>query len=330
MYYMYGAALLCKAQEDVDPLGLGAPGEQPAAGKAKPGAAGAPAAAAASAGGEEEEDDEESEEGEEAGPQDDLQLAFENLDSARVIFAAAGAARCEELAQCHLKIGQVLAEQGLFEQSLSEYDSSLVLFNRVQPPPHRRISGLFADAATALEQLQRPAEALQRFRLALAAMEARLAEVRASAEGGAHPEAAELQRTLHEMRLREEELRESLEDEIRTKEALKRTLAGMAGITSGAAGGSVFDAPKMGAAGAAADLGVVGRGVGRVGAPAPAGGAGPAQVTTVRRAPVAAAAPPAAPVTAAAAAAPKRPLEGGVPPVEAKQAKATDEGCTQQ
>ena len=364
---MYGAALLCKAQEDRDVFGApvadasaardrgGAAAKTAAAGPScAPGDKGkgkAPAAPADEAADSEEEgdegDDEEDEEGEE-GEEDasDLQLSWENLEYARLIYSggpdggAVAPEHREALAQVHVKLGQVSSEEEQFESALAEFDKALSLFREITPPPHRRIAGLLYDMALALQQLQRPDEALARVGNAIAACQRRLTELRmaapaGSADTGAADEVSELGARIEELRMCEEELRISAADAARTKDALKAAFASMAGAASGAA---AFDAPKMAAAAPAADLGVVGRGVARI-TPTAAGGASasgaagttvvkPTETTVRRVTPQAQAdAPPAAP---------KRTLEdalgGGAGASEAvKEPKPAAEGeCKQQ
>lgn len=85
-YLEYGRALLRKAQQASDPFGSKLPREGDAKAAASSGAAGAKAAGDAAVEGEEcgeEEEDEEEAEGEEA---DDLELAFQCLEMARLIY----------------------------------------------------------------------------------------------------------------------------------------------------------------------------------------------------------------------------------------------------
>jgi nuclear autoantigenic sperm protein len=330
VYYMYGAALFCKAQEESDVFGAPA-ADASAARDAKPAAA-APApsapqcapgdkgkgkaAAAAPADDDSEDaassdDDSDGDGDADAAPESDMQLAWENLEYARLIYSGGVAAASDgaalpapcapehaaALAQCHVKLGQISLEEEQFEAALAEFEKALSLFRTLQPPSHRRVAGVLYDAALALQQLERPAEALARFGEAIAACQRRLTELRmaapaagAAADPAADAEAKEIGATIEDMRAREEELRGSAADEARTKEALKQAFAGMAGAASAAP----FDAPKMGTSAPAADLGVVGRGVTRI-TPV-AAGAGATTTTTVRRVtPQAAVVAPAAP-----------------------------------
>ena len=350
VFYMYGAALFCKAQEETDVFGAGAADasaarDRKAAGDAPPppacapgdkGKGPAPKAAGGDDDDDEDEDDDEEEDGE-AAEEDvsDMQLAWENLEHARFIYCGGAgsegstepcaAEHGEALAQVYVKLGQISMEQEQFETSLELFDHALRLFGALSPPPHRRLAGILYDSAYSLQQLQRTSDALQRLSAAIAACQSRLTELRMGAasasEAAASAEVGEIGTTIERMRGLETELRDSAADEARTKEALKQAFASMAGAASG---GPAFDAPRMAAqAAATVNLGVVGRGVTRI-TPAAAGGAGPA-TTTVRRV-------EAAPV--AAAAAPKRTLEEALAAPaagEPKAAKQDEAGeCKQQ
>ena len=327
VFYMYGAALFCKAQEETDVFGAGAADasaarDRKAAGEPAPAPACAPgdkgkgpvAAPAAADEDEEDEEEEDGSDGEAAGEDDvsDKQLAWENLEHARFIYCG-GAGRegssepcaaehTEALAQVYVKLGQISMEQEQFETALELHDHALRLFGTLSPPPHRRLAGILYDSAYSLQQLQRTGDALQRLSAAIAACQSRLTELRMGAasagEAAANAEVGEIAATIERMRGLEAELTESAADEARTKEALKQAFASMAGAGGG---GPAFDAPRMAQQAApTVNLGVVGRGVTRI-TPAAAGGAGPGPgtapvaTTTVRRveaAPVAAPAPP--------------------------------------
>lgn len=353
VFYMYGAALFCKAQEETDVFGAGAADasaarDRKAAGEAPPPPACAPgdkgkgpAPPVAVGGDDDDEDDEDDEEDGsegEAAEEDvsDMQLAWENLEHARFIYCGGagcegstepcGAEHAEALAQVYVKLGQISMEQEQFETALELHDHALRLFGALSPPPHRRLAGILYDSAYSLQQLQRTGDALQRLSAAIAACQSRLTELRMGAasasEAAASSEVADIGATIERMRALETELRDSAADEARTKEALKQAFASMAGAASG---GPAFDAPRMAAqAAATVNLGVVGRGVTRI-TPAAAGGAGPA-TTTVRRM-------EAAPV-AVPAAAPKRTLEEVLAPApqgDSKAAKQDEAGeCKQQ
>jgi tetratricopeptide (TPR) repeat protein len=267
VYYMYGAALFCKAQDESDVFG--------------PPAADAPAAAPEPA--EDDSEDAASDEDDDAdadmAPKSDMQQAWEILDLARHIYSGcvAGASvgapcapeHCAALAECHVQLGQIHREQDQCESALAEFEKALALFRTLQLPSHRHVAGVLYDAALALQQLERPMEALARFGEAIAACQTRLTELRMAAPAGgdaadasADAEAREIGTIVEDMCAREEELRGSAADEAR-----RQAFAGMAGAASGA---TAFDAPNMGTSAPAVDLGVVGRAVTRI-TPAAAG-----------------------------------------------------------
>ena len=298
VYYMYGAALLCKAQEDSNVLGAPAAEANasrekalqaadakpavvnPADPKGKGKAAAAPAAPAGDDDGDDGDDeegdsDDEGDDEEGGGPVSDTTLAWENLEMARLIYSA-HAGHEEQLAQVHVKLGEVMLEEDQFEQALEDFDNAHTLYLRLTPVPLRRIANLLCSASDALVALQRPGEALERFRQSMKGLRSRLDELRATTEeGAAHPEAVDIQETLELMQLREEELLQSATEYNRVKQAMAAMLCGttIGGAGPSAAGPPAFEAPKQPGA-ASTNLGVVGRGVNRVNpSPMPAGGA---------------------------------------------------------
>ena len=269
VFYMYGAALFCKAQEETDVFGAGAADasaarDRKAAGDAAPpaptcapGDKGKGPAVAAADDDDDDDDDDEDGDGEEEDVTD-MQLAWENLEHARFIYCG-GVGRegstepcapehTEALAQVYVKLGQISMEQEQFETALELHDHALRLFGTLSPPPHRRLAGILYDSAYSLQQLQRTGDALQRLTAAIAACQSRLTELRMGAasasEAAASAEVAEIGATIERMRSLESELRDSAADEARTKEALKQAFASMAGAASG---GPAFDAPRLAA-----------------------------------------------------------------------------------
>lgn len=68
-----------------------------------------------------------------SGESDDMALAWEMLEMARLIYSANGGADkyASKLADCHMYIGDILAEQEKFEEGQQEYNTALEMLSKV-------------------------------------------------------------------------------------------------------------------------------------------------------------------------------------------------------
>lgn len=132
----------------------------------------------------------------------DIQLAWENLEMARQIYSAPPLGPSSvELAQVHLKLGQLSMEQAQLDEALADYAEALSLFRRHLEPDHRRITAVLYEIAVALELQMDYGGALGRIREALGLCGTRVAALRARA--GANElaeETASLEGVLEDLR----------------------------------------------------------------------------------------------------------------------------------
>ncbi|KAJ1626386.1 hypothetical protein T492DRAFT_1032925 [Pavlovales sp. CCMP2436] len=167
-YYAYASVLLEKAQSESDPFGdvvrkIEDPGEgdkdtegedcaEPAA-KPAPAAGGAGGSGAGLSGGDEESDDE-GEEGAEAAV-DDLQVAWECFETARLLFAKTQEtdphAR-RRLADCLLGLADIRLENEDLEGAAADYSSALEILTSILEPHDRTLSHAHYQLGVAHQQ----------------------------------------------------------------------------------------------------------------------------------------------------------------------------------
>ncbi|KAL4418824.1 hypothetical protein ABPG77_004064 [Micractinium sp. CCAP 211/92] len=161
-YYRYGAALLYQAQDSGDVFGAGVKeGEEEeeeeggAAGEAEDnkenGGKGKSPAAAPVQGGAEEEEEEEGEESGDGGGSD-LQLAWENLETAKVIWQREGEDKnAQQLADVHGLLGDVAMESDDFGTAMTELDAALRYLQKFVEEDDRRIAEVQYKRCCALQ-----------------------------------------------------------------------------------------------------------------------------------------------------------------------------------
>ncbi|KAF8065926.1 MET1B [Scenedesmus sp. PABB004] len=142
-------------------------------------------AAGGEGGGAEEGGAEEGGAEEVTGENDDMALAWEMLEMARLIYTRHGgaAAHPAALADAHGCIGDIFAEQEKFEEAVPEYDAALAALDAApggQAGARRHAAELAFKKANALQLAERPAEALGAMRAARAHLTARLHELNAA------------------------------------------------------------------------------------------------------------------------------------------------------
>ncbi|GFR51027.1 hypothetical protein Agub_g13354 [Astrephomene gubernaculifera] len=230
-------------------------------------------------GGEAQADDEEA-----AADGDDMKLAWEMLELARLIYSKHQPEQHHsKLAEVHKSLGDITSEQERFEEAVDSYKQSLEHLQAMQPPSLRRIAEVQYKLSLALTYQDQPEEALKETQAAITSLEAAVAETEeklaalpTDGSGGeaAEEEGRQLQATSDDLRGVLTELQgncEGLKETIANNNSIKETLkqafikanseagdAAAAGTTSGS-----FSAPSV-ASMQAVLLGVVGRGTKRI------------------------------------------------------------------
>jgi len=252
-YYAYASVLLEKAQSESDPFGdvvrkIEDPGEgdkdtegedcaEPAA-KPAPAAGGAGGSGAGLSGGDEESDDE-GEEGAEAAV-DDLQVAWECFETARLLFAKTQEtdphAR-RRLADCLLGLADIRLENEDLEGAAADYSSALEILTSILEPHDRTLSHAHYQLGVA-HQLNQSAElAAAEFQKATGVLRLRVAKLLEN-EGEAESKSKEVG-----------ELREIISD-IEEKMAAEAVPSGLPGSAPASAPEVPAQAPAGSAGGA--------------------------------------------------------------------------------
>lgn len=91
----------------------------------------------------------------------DLEIAWENLDTARAIWERDPQQYCHDLASVHVLLGDVALENEAFNDSLVDYDHALKYQKLSKyPDDDRRVAEVFFKRVMALQFLERPEDAL--------------------------------------------------------------------------------------------------------------------------------------------------------------------------
>eukprot|EP00775_Hariotina_reticulata_P013279 gene13279-13410_t len=118
------------------------------------------------------------------GESDDMALAWEMLEMARLIYTQHGgpATFANKLADCHMYIGDILSEQEKFEEAVAEYNTAAGMLAQVEgglAAYKRRAAELDFKTATAYMLADQPAEALAAMTSAKAQLQTRIDELNA-------------------------------------------------------------------------------------------------------------------------------------------------------
>ena len=346
-YHKYGCALFYKAQDENTVFGARA--QEAADAKKEADGEGASADegedvddAAADAPPEGSEEGKE-EDGEQEGAQDDMELAWEMIEMARLFYeeeleeSNGEGGHPIELANVYEVLGDINTETSNFKASLEEYSKCLALLEAHVDEDDRRIAGVLCSMSVCQQFEQDPEAALKGVTRAIGILNARIKRLKSSDEAaaeavnaalppGAPPhddplavaktELETIEATIGDLAAREEELRSVCSEDDATREQIKKAFAAIGGGAPGGEAapvrnpdGSVetigFDAPRA-TAGPVTNLGVVGGG--KKGAPkrivAQVAGVQPGVTTSAPPAPAGSANAAAAAAFAAMAAAP--------------------------
>jgi len=225
----------------------------------------------------------------------DMQLAWENLETARAIWARDADANHDALASVHMLLGDVNMENEAFEDALNDYDAALKNLNAAKiSSDDRRIAEIQFKRCCAAQFLDRIEDALAAVNAAVQSLQHRKTVLSASGDDKA-TEIADVDAVLEELKEKVEELEGVAEEAAATKAAMRGAMAQLtaamaakaadeANGASGSGGGALTnaangDAARPTDASPIKDLGVVGRGTKRINL-APVGAAAVASAAT--------------------------------------------------
>ncbi|XP_037553945.1 nuclear autoantigenic sperm protein isoform X2 [Nematolebias whitei] len=168
---------------------------------------------------DDDDDDDDEEEGEknaQDNEEDDvgnLQLAWEMLEVAKVIFTRKESKE-EQLmaAQAYLKLGEVGAESGNYPQALDDFQECLSLQLKHLPPHSRLLAETHYHVATTLCYMDQYNQAIQHYNSSIKVIETRLAMLQEIIDAAKDAAAAEEKNEMEELKLLLPEIREKVED----------------------------------------------------------------------------------------------------------------------
>ncbi|XP_043986554.1 histone-binding protein N1/N2-like isoform X4 [Gambusia affinis] len=187
-----------------------------------------------------DDDDDDEDEDEENNTQDNeeedvgnLQLAWEMLEVAKVIFKRKESKDDQLMAaQAYLKLGEVSAETGNYPQALEDFQECLTLQLKLLPPHCRLLAETHYHVATTLVSMDQYNQAIQHYNSSVKVIETRLAMLQevidaAAGDDGAAEEKSELEelkQLLPEIREKVEDAKESQRTASAASQAIQQTL----------------------------------------------------------------------------------------------------------
>ncbi|XP_061540291.1 histone-binding protein N1/N2-like isoform X2 [Phycodurus eques] len=188
---------------------------------------------------EEAEDDDDDDEDKEGDKEDDevgnLQLAWEMLEVAKVIYKRKEGKEDQLMAaQAFLKLGEVGAETGNYPQALDDFQECLTLQLKHLPPHSRLLAETHYHVATMLCYMDHYSQAIQHYNSSIKVIESRLAMLQDlidAAEGTeglteAKTELEELKQLLPDIREKIEDAEETQKTASAASQAIQQTLGG--------------------------------------------------------------------------------------------------------
>uniref|UniRef100_A0A3Q2SPR7 Nuclear autoantigenic sperm protein (histone-binding) n=1 Tax=Fundulus heteroclitus TaxID=8078 RepID=A0A3Q2SPR7_FUNHE len=188
-------------------------------------------------GGSEDDDDDDDDGDEENNAQDDeeedvgnLQLAWEMLEVAKVIYKRKESKDDQLMAaQAYLKLGEVSAETGNYPQALEDFQECLTMQLKLLPPHSRLLAETHYHVATTLCSMEQYNQAVQHYNSSIKVIETRLAMLQEAidAAGGDAEEKSELdelKQLLPEIREKVEDAKESQRTASAASQAILQTL----------------------------------------------------------------------------------------------------------
>ncbi|XP_010794676.1 nuclear autoantigenic sperm protein isoform X4 [Notothenia coriiceps] len=183
-----------------------------------------------------DDDDDDDEDGEQNGQEEEevgnLQLAWEMLEVAKVIYKKKEGKDDQLMAaQTYLKLGEVSAESGNYPQALDDFQECLALQLKHLPPHSRLLAETHYHVATTLCYMDQYSQAIQHYNNSVKVIETRLAMLQEAidAAGGAAEEKNEmdeLKQLLPDIKEKVEDAKESQRTGSAASQAIQQTLGG--------------------------------------------------------------------------------------------------------
>ncbi|XP_055018889.1 nuclear autoantigenic sperm protein-like isoform X2 [Boleophthalmus pectinirostris] len=166
---------------------------------------------------DDDDDDNKEEQGEKNGEEEEvgnLQLAWEMLEVAKVIYKRKDTREDQLMAaQTYLKLGEVSAESGNYPQALEDFQECLALQLKHLPPHSRLLAETHYHVATTLCYMDQYDQAIQHYSSSIRVIEARLAMLQEVIDkAGAAEAASEEKNELEELKLLLPEIRDKVDD----------------------------------------------------------------------------------------------------------------------
>ncbi|XP_034387443.1 nuclear autoantigenic sperm protein isoform X1 [Cyclopterus lumpus] len=183
---------------------------------------------------DDDDEDDDNEDGEKNGQDKEedevgnLQLAWEMLEVAKVIYKRKEGKDDQLMAaQAYLKLGEVSAESGNYPQALEDFQECLALQLKHLPPHSRLLAETHYHVATTLCYMDQYSQAIQHYNSSIKVIETRLAMLQ-DAIGAAEEqnEMEELKQLLPDIREKVEDAKESQRTASAASQAIQQTLGG--------------------------------------------------------------------------------------------------------
>ncbi|XP_068445806.1 histone-binding protein N1/N2-like isoform X3 [Clinocottus analis] len=183
---------------------------------------------------DDDDDDDDDEDGEKNGQDKEedevgnLQLAWEMLEVAKVIYKRKEGKDDQLMAaQAYLKLGEVSAESGNYPQALEDFQECLALQLKHLPAHSRLLAETHYHVATTLCYMDQYGQAIQHYNSSIKVIETRLAMLQ-DAIGAAEEETEmeELKQLLPDIREKVEDAKESQRTASAASQAIQQTLGG--------------------------------------------------------------------------------------------------------
>ncbi|XP_032429041.1 nuclear autoantigenic sperm protein-like isoform X3 [Xiphophorus hellerii] len=163
---------------------------------------------------DDEDEDKENTQDNEEEDVGNLQLAWEMLEVAKVIFKRKESKDDQLMAaQAYLKLGEVSAETGNYPQALEDFQECLIIQLKLLPPHCRLLAETHYHVATTLVFMDQYDQAIKHYNSSVKVIETRLAMLQEVIDAAAGDDgAAEEKSELEELRQLLPEIREKVED----------------------------------------------------------------------------------------------------------------------